>query len=89
MCKNDKKAKIELCNKDLEASKHHLSQEIYSEIHNYINTDNEWGLGIETLIDALTEEDIKIEKEQINKIRLAMASMGLGQNDRVEILMTG
>ena len=61
----------------------YLNKEEYFQIHEYINKNNEWGLGIETLIDVLIEENKSIEKEQYNNILLAMTNMGLDQSKRV------
>ena len=83
---NDLK-RIELCNKALEVCQQLLDEEMYSEIHDYINKYDEWGLGIEMLIDTLSEDDIKIELDQHKLILVAMESMGLDQSDRADLLM--
>ena len=75
--------RISLCNIALESNKMYLNKEEYFQIHEYINKNNEWGLGIETLIDVLIEENKSIEKEQYNNILLAMTNMGLDQSKRV------
>lgn len=80
------KERIKLCNSALETCKGSLSAEAYSEIHDNINKYNEWGLGIETLIDILYEDDVSLNEEQFTKIQVSMESMGLGQSDRVGLI---
>jgi hypothetical protein len=59
-----------------------LFQDTYDNINRY----NEWGLGIETLIDQISEFGIKISKQDFEKIKAAMVSMGLGDSDRLKYL---
>ena len=82
----NKSKSIELSNIALLACKKLLSSKEYSEIHDYINKYNEWGLGMETLIDSLYEEKQYLEKEQFEKIKEAMVSMGLSESNRMEKL---
>ena len=77
------KSTISICNKALNTNKAILTTEIFNEINDYINTHNEWGVGIELLIDYLCEEDITISQEQFNTIEAAMQTMGLGGSDRL------
>ena len=77
---------IKLCNIALEANKNLIDSEAYEEISDYINKNNEWGIGIEMLIDILCEEESQIEKDQFKKIKEAMKSIGLEKNNRMETL---
>lgn len=78
--------RIKLCNIALEANKNLINSGAYEEISDYFNKHNEWGLGIEMLIDLICEEEIHLERDQFEKIRDAMESMGLGKSNRVECL---
>jgi hypothetical protein len=55
-------------------------------VHNDINRVDEWELVSEVLIDQLSEFEIKAAREQFGHIREAIASMGLGECDRIENL---
>ena len=77
---------IKLCNIALEANKNLIDSEAYEEIADYINKNNEWGIGIEMLIDILCEEKSQVEKGQFKKIKEAMKSMGLEKGNRMETL---
>ncbi|MEL6725650.1 MAG: MafI family immunity protein [Pseudomonadota bacterium] len=46
-------------------------------IRNYIFEHNEWGLGMETLVDVILEQDIVISPEQKQAVMTAMSAMGL------------
>jgi hypothetical protein len=69
---------IDLCNRALGALWATLTADQLRTVDEYINQFNEWGLGIETLIDFLVESDVKISQDQFSLLREAMDSMGLG-----------
>lgn len=46
-------------------------------IRNYIFEHNEWGLGMETLVDVILEQDIVISQDQKQAVVTAMSVMGL------------
>lgn len=75
--------RIDLCNRALEAIRPAIPLDLFRDVHDYINRFDEWGLGMEVLIDQLAEFDIKISHEQFEIIRAAMDSIGLGQSERV------
>ncbi len=77
---------IDHCNQALEAVRLAIPADLYRDVHDSINSFDEWGHGMEVLIDQLSEFDIKITREQFGLIQAAMASMGLGECDRVEYL---
>jgi len=77
---------IDLCNRALEAVGSAIPADLFRDVEDYINRFNEWGLGMEMLIDQLNESDIRITREQFGLIHAAMASMGLGACERVEHL---
>ncbi len=83
---NDKE-RINLCSISLEACKCFVNTETYNEINEYINKYNEWGVGIEMLIDIISENETRINCDQFTKLQKAMESMGLGQSDRMRTLM--
>jgi len=78
--------RIDLCNQALEAGRPAIPADLFRDVHDYINRFDEWGLGMEVLIDQLAESDIKISREQFDLIEAAMDSMDLGQSDRVVYL---
>ena len=78
--------RIDHCNRALEAVRSVIPADLYTEVHDYINRHNEWGLGIETLIDGLSELELRITAEQFALIEAAMASMGLADSSRVSYL---
>ena len=84
--KNMKNTSIKLCNDALQKCELLISRVVHDEIHAYINKDNEWGVGIEFLIDELTEKEIEITTIQYQSIESAMHSMGLSESDRLSAL---
>jgi hypothetical protein len=60
-----------------------LSQLGSMTVRQYIFDHNEWGLGMEILVDILLEKDIAISSEQKQAIQSAMNAMKLdsSQND--------
>jgi hypothetical protein len=75
--------RIDLCNRALEAVRHAISADSFYDVHEYINRFDEWGLGMEMLIDWLTEFDVEISGEQFGLIQATMDSMGLGECNRI------
>lgn len=63
-----------------------IPSELHAEVSDYINRHNEWGVGMELLVDHLNESDIQINREQFHLIEAAMASTGLGDDRRVTYL---
>lgn len=78
--------RIKLCNRALEAVRSTIPADLYRDVYDYVNRFGESGLGMEVLIEQLSEFEIKITREQFELIQEAMASMGLGECDRVEYL---
>jgi hypothetical protein len=70
----------------LEAVRSVIPSDLYTDVHDYINRHNAWGLGIETLIDGLSELEFHITAEQFALIETAMASMDLADSSRVTYL---
>lgn len=54
-----------------------IPSELHTAVFDYINRDNEWGVGMEFLVDQLNEGKVRIAREQFTLIETAMASMGL------------
>lgn len=77
---------IDACNAALEITRGSISDERYSEVSYYINEVNEWGLGIEFLIDWICDDDIAISETQRDCILSALTSMGLDKSSRAEWL---
>ena len=82
------KKTIQLCNSALTECEMLVSREFAEEVSDYINKYNEWGVGIELLIDVLMEEDKKISIAQFNAVDAAMESMGLSESPRIKQLKT-
>lgn len=74
---------IDLCNQALEAVKNQLSSECYQDVHADINLHDEWGVGMEFLMDWIDDEDVKISRVQFDSIFAAMIAMGMDKNPRV------
>jgi hypothetical protein len=77
---------IDLCDRALGAVRPAIPADLFRDAHDYINRFDEWGLGMEVLIDPLAEFEIKINREQFGLINAAMDSLGLGECDRVVYL---
>ena len=75
--------RIDLCDKALEAIRPAIPDDLFREVDRYINRFDQWGLGMEELIDGLGEFEIEISPEQFDLIQAAMDSMGLGACDRI------
>lgn len=80
------KRKVVLCNRALEAVRPLIPSNLHIEVSDYINRHDEWGVGMELLVDQLSELGIQITKEQFGLIESAMASMGLAEDLRVTYL---
>jgi hypothetical protein len=77
---------IDLCNRALAGVRPAIPADLFRDVDDDINRYDEWGLGMEVLIDHLCDFDIKITGEQFSLIHAAMASMGLGECERVKYL---
>ncbi len=75
--------RIDLCNRALDGVRHAVPADLTREVHDCINRFDEWGLGMEMLIDQLIESGIRIAPEQFDLIQAAMDAMGLGDSGRV------
>ena len=74
---------IDLCNAALEAVRPTIPADLFRDVDDDINRFDEWGLGMEVLIDQLAEFEIEISREQFGLIKTAMDSMGVGESNRV------
>jgi hypothetical protein len=55
-------------------------------IHEYIFEHNEWGLGMETLVDVILDQDIVISPDQKQAVLTAMNAMGLQRaQDKIRV----
>lgn len=77
---------IDLCNRALDAVREVVPAHIRNDVHDYINRFDEWGVGLETLIDALIDGEINITPQQFDLIHEAMASIELADCNRVAYL---
>jgi hypothetical protein len=77
---------IDLCNAALDSVRSIIPSDLCRDVDEYINRFDEWGLGVEILIDQISEFEIKITQEQFSHIYAAMDSMGLAKSDRVNYL---
>jgi len=77
---------IELCNHALEGVRVIIPSELHTSVSDYINCHNEWGVGMELLVDQLNEGGIWITLAQFTLIETAMASMGLADDPSVTYL---
>jgi len=77
---------IKLCNSALFSCQGFLTKEEFYDVYEYINEYDEWGIGIEVLIDYLSERESKIDQVQYDAIYLALDKMGLSSGDRAEVL---
>lgn len=82
----DWEIRIELCNTALAGVRDVIPTGLFGEVHDFINRFNEWGIGIELLIDQLIELDVKISCSQFSRINAAMTSMGLDDDIRLAYL---
>jgi hypothetical protein len=63
-----------------------VPDDLYQGVFDYINEHDEWGLGMEVLIDHISESEIAISIQQFEAIKQAMASMGMGDCNRIQYL---
>ena len=77
---------IELCNQALEGVRVIIPSELHTTVSDYINRHDEWGVGMELLVDQLNEGEVRITREQFTLIETAMASMGLADELSVTYL---
>ena len=77
---------IDFCNRALEGVSSRIPEPLFREVHDYINKYGEWGLGLEILIEQISEYEIKIALAQYRLIEQAMASMGLGDSAELQYL---
>jgi hypothetical protein len=77
---------ISLCNRALEAVRAVIPADLHGEVSNYIDRHNEWGVGMETLIDGLSELKVRISTKQFALIEAAVASMDLAGSSRLNCL---
>jgi len=56
------------------------------EISEFIYKYNEWGMGLETLVDVLLEDNIAVSSDQKKAIMVAMREMGLDRNQTLLIV---
>ena len=60
-----------------------IAEDLFLEAHDCINLHDEWGVGMETLIDQISDRGIMLTREQYELIFTAMESMDLGGTDRI------
>ena len=70
-------ANLELSKLALESVRQLLPAKVQIEVSDYINEHNEWGLGVEVLIDAIAEEKITINAMQHQSLYAAASTMNL------------
>ena len=74
---------IDACNRALNSVRDSIPADLCSDVSDYINKFDEWGLGVEILIDQICEYDLRVTVVQCNAFVDAMKSMGLGESDRI------
>lgn len=52
-----------------------LEESIRKDVYGYIHEVNEWGLGIETIVDYLVEEEIELSPAEMEALSKAAISM--------------
>lgn len=77
---------IDACNSALLAVRDLIPRQLFTDVHDYINKHDEWGVGVEILVDQIYEYDIKISWQQFDSICQAMQLMELGESDCIESL---
>ena len=73
----------QLCNYALEAVRDTVPEDLYRDVHGYINTHDEWLVGMELLIDRLGDLEIRITGEHFSAISEAMEAMGKSGDSRM------
>ena len=69
-----------LSERAFELTKHLVPRGPAENIRAFIYDHNEWGLGIETLVDTLLEDDIAVSADQKDAISLALSEMGIDRH---------
>ena len=78
--------RIELCNRALESVRALILADLHQNVFEDINRFNEWGVGMEMLIDQMSDREIRVTLKQFRFIEAAMAAMGLADSARVRYL---
>lgn len=78
--------RIDLCNRALDSVRSIIPPPLCADVSDYINKQDEWGIGMEILIDQLGEFDIPITLEQLGLIEAAMKSMDLAKSEGMTYL---
>jgi hypothetical protein len=78
--KTIRKQNLELSKAAFEAIKDRLPESSVKDIREYVYDYNEWGLGVEMIVDVLLEDDIAITISQKKAIVEAMDAMGLDRS---------
>ncbi|MEO1322302.1 MAG: MafI family immunity protein [Pseudomonadota bacterium] len=73
----EQRANLELSSTAFSQLEQTLSTADAKIIRDYIFEHNEWGLGMETLVDVILEQDIAISPDQKQAVLTAMSAMGL------------
>lgn len=81
-----KKKRRDSCNHALDSAKNLLPPEVADNIDELMNEHNEWGVGIEMLIDCLAEQDARINQAQYGALQAALVTMDLEHEDRMLLL---
>lgn len=77
---------LALSKKAFEAVSPKLDDETRAQSHEFIYEANEWGLGVELLIDFLMEEGVTLTKEQFLPLSRAASSMQIDRGlEMVEV----
>ncbi|RRJ83794.1 MafI family immunity protein [Aestuariirhabdus litorea] len=69
------KHNLELSKQAYAAVAHKLKEGARIEIYGYIYKFNEWGLGVEALVDFLVEEDVELSSTEMEALSKAAESM--------------
>jgi hypothetical protein len=75
-----------LCSYILESLKDIVPNDLYVQTNEFINVNNEWGVGLEILIDQLIELDIVISYQQFEIIKAAMSLINISDAPRIKAL---
>ena len=82
MLKSIRKQNLELSKLAFEATKDQLPESSANDIRELIYEYNEWGLGVEMIVDVLLGDDIAITGSQKKAIVDAMDEMGLDRSQQ-------
>jgi len=77
---------IDLCNVALSSVRHCVTGTLATEVDRLINEHNEWGVGLELLVDDLMELEIGLDTIQFSSILAAADAMGWGESERIQHL---